>query len=420
MNKHIKLTALFVLFLLNISFAQNGKGNRENNLTAPVFVENHILPSDSNFICILSYKIPFSSVVFVRENSHYSSGYTISFELFEKDKFIKRVYSSNKIIASNYSETNAEDKFSSGFVSLNISEGNYLIKPSIIIENTDIEAKIKPIEIRVDSNQIYKPFYVSSVSQNDDSTNYRLINSQNAIPFSDEKYDMLIPTFHSDEKSFEIEVIQNKETVLKSKIDDFVYLNPNFEIIENEIYLSSNLSIPKIKFYKFSFINQKLVDDKFEIILKRDTTKIKFEQKVVWFDKPKSLANIEEAIEHLKIIGLNKQVDSLLNFSEELQYHALHKFWSKYDDDKSTAFNAVFGEFYSRIDFVKSEFNSVGKKDALETDRGKTYINFGKPDSITRTFNDVYDVIEVWEYKSLNEKIYFSDKTGAGKFERIK
>lgn len=409
-----------MLFLLNSSFSQNGKGNRENNLNAPLFVENHIFPSDSNFMCVLSYKIPFNSLVFIRENSHYSSGYTISFELFEKDKFIKRIFSSKEIVANNYSETNADNKFSSGFISFDISKGDYLIKPSMIIENTDIEVKIKPIEISVDSNQIYKPFYVNSVKQKDDSAIYRLINSQNAIPFSDEKYDMLIPTFQSDEKSFEIEMIQNKKTVLKSNIEDFVYLSPNFEIINDEIYLSSNSTLPKIKFYKYNFINQKLLDDKFELIFRRDSTKIEFVQRVVWLKKPKSLTNIEEAIENLKIIGLNKQADSLQSLSEELQYHALHKFWSKYDDDKSTAFNAVFGEFYSRIDFVKSEFNSVGKKDALETDRGKTYINLGKPDSITRTFNDVYDVIEVWEYKSLNEKIYFSDKSGAGKFERMK
>jgi len=115
-----------------------------------------------------------------------------------------------------------------------------------------------------------------------------------------------------------------------------------------------------------------------------------------------------------------EKADSLLNLTEEKEYNALYNFWKKYDDDTLTEFNSVFDQFYSRIDYVKKEFNSVGKKDAIETDRGKTYINFGKPDNIIRTFNEVNDVIEVWEYNALNKKIYFSDKTGTGKFERIK
>ena len=55
-----------------------------------------------------------------------------------------------------------------------------------------------------------------------------------------------------------------------------------------------------------------------------------------------------------------------------------------------------------------------------KNDRGKTYLIYGEPDKIERTYSDVYNVLEVWIYNSMNEKIYFSDKTGTGKFERIK
>jgi len=73
-----------------------------------------------------------------------------------------------------------------------------------------------------------------------------------------------------------------------------------------------------------------------------------------------------------------------------------------------------------KIDFAKEEFNSLSKDDGLDTDRGKTYILYGEPDKIERTYSDIFNVLEVWIYNSMNEKIYFSDKTGTGKFIRIK
>nr|MDA3862136.1 GWxTD domain-containing protein [Melioribacteraceae bacterium] len=141
---------------------------------------------------------------------------------------------------------------------------------------------------------------------------------------------------------------------------------------------------------------------------------------VLWYDKPKSLENTEQAIEYLETIGFKHSADSLLDFSDDEEYQALFHFWKEFDDDSSTSFNPVFKEFYSRIDFVRNEYNTLGKSDGADTDRGRTYIVYGKPDNIERTFKDVYDVIEIWEYKLISEKIYFSDKTGTGKFERIK
>ena len=83
---------------------------------------------------------------------------------------------------------------------------------------------------------------------------------------------------------------------------------------------------------------------------------INFTSPVLWYNKPKSLTNIEHAIEYLEIIGFKNSVDDLLDFSDEEEYHALFDFWRKFDDDDSTAFNPVFDEFYSRIDFVVNKF----------------------------------------------------------------
>lgn len=420
-NKHKIFISIFILiFLFCNLIAQNKQKINKSNSKQPLYIETHVFPSESNFNCIVSYKITYSNIVFVKENSHYSSGYTISFEIYENEKFVKRIYGSNKIISSNYTETMSENIFSDGFILFSIEKGKYTIKPSIILNNTDIEAIINPIELLVDSLQIYKPFFVKKEIQFCDSSKYQLANFQNSIPFSDEQYDMLIPSFAEKEESIDIELVQQYKNIIKAKVDNFIFLNKKIEVCNGKVVFNANSNLPLLKFFKVDFVNQKLEEGEFEIFIKNETNKVKFQPQVLWFEKPKSLSNIEEAIGYLRIIGLNKKADSLLNLTEEKEYNALYNFWKKYDDDTLTEFNSVFDQFYSRIDYVKKEFNSVGKKDAIETDRGKTYINFGKPDNIIRTFNEVNDVIEVWEYNALNKKIYFSDKTGTGKFERIK
>ena len=424
LNKYYLHKNIITLFLTFFLFAnvlgQNKHGMNKKHPELPLFIETHIFPAENIFNCVLSYKIPYSNVLFVKGNSYYSSGYTISFEIYEKEKFVKRIYSSNKIVVDNYSETLSENIYSEGVTSLNITKGKYIIKPSIILNNTAIEARIKPIDLLVDSTQIYAPIFVKDVSQFCDSLKYQLVNFQNSIPFSDEQYHMLIPSFSENEKSIYIEITQQNKSIIKTKINDYIYLNEKFESCNGKLIINKNSNLPFVKFFRVNLVNQKLDEGDVKLKVEVDSKNLEFQFQVLWFEKPISLFNIEEAIKHLKIIGLNTKADSLLNYPDEEQYDVLYNFWAKYDDDTTTAFNSVFTEFYSRIDFVKREFNSLGKKDALETDRGKTYINYGKPDKIIRTFNEIYDVIEVWEYIELNEKFYFSDKTGTGKFERMK
>lgn len=411
---------LLTLFLLNTLSAQKRRERNDIPKKLPLYIETHIFPSDSSFTCLLSYKVPYSNILFVKENSHYSSGYTISFELFDHEKFNKRIYGSSKVTTDNYSETMSENNYSEGFVIFEITEGNFQIRPSININNTDIEARIEPIELVVDSTQVFKPFFVNKTKHMCDSTNYQLINFQNSVPFSEGEYDMLIPSFSESQKSINLDIIQNEKSIINSKIYDTTFLNESVSLCNDKIVFTSKSTLPLLKFFKVNNVNQKLAEGEFEVNLELGKKNIKFKLPVLWYDKPNSLNDIEEAIEYLKIIGLNKSADSLLSLPEDEEYEALFNFGRRYDDDTSTTFNSVFAEFYSRIDYVQKEFNSLGKKDALDTDRGKTYINLGRPDNIVRTFNDTYDVIEVWEYKSLNEKIYFSDRTGTGKFERIK
>jgi GWxTD domain-containing protein len=416
----ILIVFLLAIFLSNLLVAQKRKKFNQNPTNNPFYLETHVIPLDSSFMCYLSYRITYNNLLFVKENSHYSSGYSVTFEIYEDTKFIKRVIGNGKVSAKTYANTINENLYHDGLISFEIKEGNYLIKPSIILNNTAIEARIKPIKFVVDSNQINMPIFVKSEKPSCNNAKYQLVNFQNSLPFSNSKFDMLIPIYQEINNKIRVEILQNEKQIFDKEITEYKLLNPNITVCNGKIVLNNNSNSPLIKFYKVSFVNQKLIEGEFEVKLKIGDENINFTAPVVWYDKPRSLLDTKKAIEYLEIIGFKQQADSLLDFSEEDEYKVLFDYWRKLDDDSTTSFNTIFDEFYRRIDYVKNQFNSLGENDGVDTDRGKIYVFYGKPDNIERTFNDINNVIEIWEYKSINKKIYFSDKTGTGKFKRIK
>ena len=157
-----------------------------------------------------------------------------------------------------------------------------------------------------------------------------------------------------------------------------------------------------------------------KIIVKYEDVIEEHDIKVLWNGKPRSLRDPESAIEMLKIIGKKSQADSLLDEHEEEYGQVLSDYWRKFDNDTSTTFNEVYSEFYTRIDHANEEYKILNGSPGALCDRGIVYVKYGEPDSAVRSYNENYNIIEIWEYKSTGMKIYFSDKTGTGEFKRFK
>ena len=319
--------------------------------------------------------------------------------------------------AKKYSETTNNQIYQQGLLTFKLSDGKYKLKPSLTLDNTDIEIQIKPIDLVVDSKQIYKPIYVEHKELGE---YFSLVNFQNSILFSANKYDMLIPCYDSSISQIHIKVTQNDKNIIEQNLVDKIELDEKFTKKNNDIVLLNKSHNKKLNYFFINNIGKALIEGEIKIQILLKDLNISYTSNVLWKDKPNSLHNVEEAIEFLSLIGYKRSADSLLNFPENKQYAALYGFWKNLDTDTSSAYSDIFNEFYTRIDFINREFNSLGKNDGMDTDRGKVYLIFGKPDSIERKFNNVYDVLEIWDYKSINKKIFFSDKTGTGKFERIK
>jgi GWxTD domain-containing protein len=108
-------------------------------------------------------------------------------------------------------------------------------------------------------------------------------------------------------------------------------------------------------------------------------------------------------------------VEKLLDAKEKDYPKELNKFWKKYDPTPSTQFNELMSEYHKRVDYAELNYTSLSGKKGFDTDRGKVYIQFGKPKNIERSSNGEGKVVETWYYDK-ERKFVFVDKLGTGDF----
>jgi len=417
-----KKNILIIFSLIVISISAQHKG-RPNNDSFPgsIGIESHIIPSDTLFNCFISFKIGFKNLVFIKEKGKYQSGISLTIEISDQQKIVERIIKSSSTIVDDYDLTKSKSLFLEDVVSVKLAEGEYIFNPVISIDNTDIELKLKPINVLVDSTSIFYPIvvYKDKVSINDTDL-YRLVNSENAIPYSSKDFDILVPVFDQTINSVDIEILQNDRIVIKNRFDVYESIRMKIDSFDGKVVIDNDDSYASVRLFKIPYVNKMLKEGMADVKIVLGNNSEDYNIKVLWYNKPNSLRDPESAITMLKLIGKKADADILLDENEEKYPQILSDYWNKFDKDTSTAFNEVYAEFYSRIDHANENFKHLGGIRGSFSDRGIIYIKYGDPDSIEREYNENYDIVEIWEYKSVGKKIYFSDITGTGDFKRIK
>ena len=422
--KNFVFTKIVFLVIFTISLLSQPKSRREGHkaLHTPINIEIHnSSQTDSTFICFVSYKVSFNNLLFVKEEGNYVAGFTLSIVVKKDGTQIERLIKTTSTVVNDYDETLRNDIFIEDLMQIELGEGEYIFHPNFSILNTDFELPMPPVEVLIDTKQILEPIIVyNKINELEGNSHYRIVNQKNSIPYSIEEYDVLIPVYENSVNSLDLIVEQKGEKIIETTINQFEELSINFVEQDNQIILKNNPKLKSAKLFKYSAINRKLNEGSSKIKVSYGSEEIEFNLHVFWDDKPKSLRNPESAIELLKIIDKKDEADSLLDFDEEEYYKVLYNYWKKYDRDLETGYNEVFAEFYSRVDKANENFKSMSGDSGAESDRGVVFIKYGKPDLIDRTYNEQYNIIEIWKYTSINKKVIFADHTGTGNFVRIK
>lgn len=147
-----------------------------------------------------------------------------------------------------------------------------------------------------------------------------------------------------------------------------------------------------------------------------DVKELSVKFRVVWPDMPFSLKDIDYALEALKYVTTDDQLDSLRQGSLESRRKNLEGFWRKRDKTPETAFNDVETEYYRRVDHASRNFGTLRQPDGFRSDRGRIYVLYGPPTSTERSLDPDAGYQEVWVYGHLNRKFVFVDKNKAGNY----
>lgn len=137
---------------------------------------------------------------------------------------------------------------------------------------------------------------------------------------------------------------------------------------------------------------------------------------VRWSALPKSIKNLDLAIEQLVYIAKEKELEYIKQAEtpEEKQKRFM-EFWKKKDPNPNTTRNEKMEEYYERVEYANKHFKHY--TEGWRTDMGMIYIIFGAPSSVDRhPFDSNAKPYEVWSYFDLNYTFVFVDETGFGDY----
>lgn len=362
-------------------------------------------------------------LVFERDEESFNAGFRVIVEVLDEDsKLVARDIKDSKVTVNDFESTNDFNLFLQNFLTFKLKAGEYEIATSISDMNSTGELHLKSIELNLEESKdkiVQHPLVInSSEIFCDEKKAFILANSGGNVPFSSDKYHLIIPVTDTSITEIDVVIENNDEVIISTKVNESYIIPIGITECEGQLSVTSNPETISLRNFVLRNVNSKLTEG--EVVLKiiNDDKSIdeKYQSKIVWFNKPFSLMDPEKAIELLSYIESDSVVHSLLTQSSSDYPKILNEYWSKFDPTPETAYNEVMFEYYSRVDYALKEFKAIGKENGANSDRGMVYIRFGKPDNIERTSNPQGQVMEIWTYSNPERKFTFVDKKGVGNF----
>lgn len=393
-------------------------GQEENS---PIFIEHNTIVAESAQTEIISYRIPYNNLLFVKNGDNYTTSFTLTFEFYKEDEFILREILNPKLTILNYEESLSNKKFFQDYVELNIVPGSYKLKTILGLGLTELEYKIPDQKIIIDSlsdKNLQEPIIVSSEFIVD-KKHFLLANYGNLIPFSPKKFNVIFGISKSFSDSASVTILQNKKTIYSNNVTALFNGGIQIEKKNSDLVISINDS-SSLNYFMISDFSHLLYEGSSELTIKIDTLERKFSLNTRWIDKPKVLNNHEYSIKLLSYIEQDYVVGDLLSLNENNYYTSLTEYWIDKYPANGMKFNFAMQEYYNRADYAIKNYSSLNTLDGAERDRGKIYILYGEPTSKERNYTEMNEIVEVWNYDDAGRTFVFQDINGTGKFDIVK
>lgn len=407
----------FVFVLFSISLLAQPRSPFERK---PIYIENNTIYSGESASTFISFKVPYNNLVFIKDDSGYKSGITFTVEIYspEGDNLVKRESTVRHLHTKTYEETENPDIFLNGILSVDLKSGEYRVQPLVDLENTSRSIKLGDFNLEVPARNS-DSVHAIIVSKNEnlcEEYEYFLVNHENKVPFGDDNTTLFFSFPDKITKSPKVTLLNKGEIIFQPQAELLNGKSLAFDKCKTTIGVTVTETQPEATIIKITDGLSHLHEGRYNIEFEFDGKVVSSEFFVEWITKPLSLSRPKFAIELLNIAYGEDAARNLLRVDEENYYNALVDFWKKYDPVKETEFNELMNEYYQRADFSIRNFSSLDKRNGAETDRGKTFIKFGYPDSIKRGSNEKDKITELWYYGGMDKTFIFVDETGLGNF----
>ncbi|MDR3666300.1 MAG: GWxTD domain-containing protein [Ignavibacteriaceae bacterium] len=427
MNK-VKIKALFLCIIFTaLAYSQNhsnSSGHNEFPGFKFLYAEINSFPlANNNWEYYYTFRIPYDHLVFVKDDNYYIAGFSLAVEVTDSlGNSIDRQIQDGNIRVSDYKETDSDILFYQGMLTFNLPEGNYNFLPIITDMNSRDEVKLKKI---INSTLIEKykfllpPIIVNSKKvQCGNQEMSVLTNYDGFIPFSNNSYDIIIPSKDTSFTNLKAIIMDDMDTVFNGPLTQSSVFNLSYQVCDSQIVIGSSGKIVPTRNFILKDLCNKLYEGGLKFLFFKDGESKPFVSQngiCFWIDKPSSLMDPEFAIKMLKYMTTDDEISKILDVKEKNYTRELFKFWKKYDPTPATQYNEVMTEYYKRVDYAAVNYSALSKKQGYDTDRGKIYILFGKPKKIERYSNSDGKIVETWYYDQ-QKKFIFVDKQGTGEF----
>ncbi len=184
------------------------------------------------------------------------------------------------------------------------------------------------------------------------------------------------------------------------------YSDVKFDLKRNKSYDVLDIDLPGIKVIpgvyslEISKNNEKLID---------------FDIKIEWISQPISLNKLPYAVEMLKYIATEAEIERINNSSDVSA--AFLEYWKVKDPTPLTPFNEALQQYYVRVDYAFFNYKTISEADGANTDRGKIYVLKSSPAEVKEEFKDDKTLI-IWKYPN-QKKEYVFELIGIGDYRLV-
>jgi GWxTD domain-containing protein len=384
--------------------------------------EIHFFPTEQDYLVYYSYKISYSQLFFEKNADQFNAGFSVNIEIKDSaGNIVKRTFDDRKISVKNFEETNSQTTFLQGVINFNLPEGKYQLLAIISDQISKRERRIPSISLDINkSKSILNPIVFDPGKIICDGINaFVLSNNSASIPFNKPTNDLVVPVANQEINSLSIKVRRGDKILIdEEKVTESFLAHPGIKLCEDKVVITQSADTSKLKIFLIKDFSSKLTEGPIQLEIYPDDAVDKkqiFNLNVIWIRKPVSLLDPEQAIKFIEIIESKDVVSNIFSFSSD-DIESLYNYWNKQDPTPETKFNELMSEFYTRVDYCELNFRSLAGNGGAKSDRGKTYIKFGPPDSIDRDTDNQDKVVESWIYKKSQRKFVFVDKEGTGAF----